>query len=220
MTLLNEIEATVNEFNRLLPYPAIDFAVHKIFQIDPGNPQERPSVLSMRMETINSLFQSGLGFLKTPIRNNLARGAFNRSYWELVELRNGDDHYELSDDRKDIIAGDYDKVLSALKSGLEDAGYTKDKHFRAFASKLLHWTFPETFPMQDKNSLKAMRLKPEGRYGSVVDFYLTLGGKLEMQMSDLKKKLEEIDQESLPEGLKASYSWIRVVDKWLWLKGK
>ena len=58
-------------------------------------------------------------------------------------------------------------------------------------------------------------------YDGVVDFYVLLAKKLEASNGlDVKQKLEELDYESLPRGLKERYGWLRVIDKWLWLGGQ
>jgi hypothetical protein len=215
MGLSREIETAVKDFNRLLPFPAVDFVLLKAFQINPENRDEREGILSMRMEAIDYLFETGLRRKKVnpKDRNVIVKSDFNQFYWELVEQRKKNGPYQLIENTKNQIKADFEHALKILES-------KTGMNFPAFTSKFLHWTFPDAFPMLDTESLRTMRLGHESDYGSVTDYYLKLADKLQMKTSDLKKQLVEIDFESLPRGLKARYSWVRVVDKWLWLRGK
>jgi hypothetical protein len=209
----DKIAYAIEHFNELLPYPAIDFAVFNVFQIHPRHNEEREAILSMRMEAVEHLFEAGLKRKKLgfELRNGIVRGDFGRSYWNLVEQLEKRGSYSLSRDTKDSIKMSFEGILETLK-------HETGKNLPAFTSKLLHWTFPNAFPMRDAESLKKMHLGGAD-YGRVTDFYLELGKELQMKMSELKKWLVAIDSESLPPGLRAPYSWVRVVDKWLWLPG-
>ncbi len=223
MCLLGTIKSTVERFNSLLPYAAGDLIVSQVFKQNPTTGEERPTLLSMRMETINSVFQGGLR-LKPTYRHGIVKGSFCQYYWQLV----GDTKaaVELSEDTKDAINGIYNRTLSEPRGALETSSYQGPrKLFPTFVSKLLHWTFPRGFPMQDNFSMNTMREVAKNNmfsftksYDSVIRFYVQLEKKLEGSNDfDVKEKLEKFDYESQPEGLKERYSWIRVIDKWLWL---
>jgi hypothetical protein len=89
------------------------------------------------MEAINSIFQAGL-YVGAEFRDGLVRCDFNRSYWELVERHKRNGLCELSEDTKCFIDSDFKSFLLALRAGLRDAGYNKEREFPSFASKLLH----------------------------------------------------------------------------------
>lgn len=128
--------------------------------------------------------------------DSLARNNFNRSYWELVERSKQEGPYEISGEKRNTIADDFKSILNTLILQTESMELNK-RNFQAFTSKLLDSTCPDAFPIRDKNSLKAMKSMGlrAAEYGGVIDYYLSLGEKLQMEMSVLKKWLVKIDQD-------------------------
>jgi hypothetical protein len=168
-------------------------------------------------------------------RHKLATGSFGTYYWNELILKHQDKLSSklLGESRYAALKTFQVKRLDEIFKSTKDAINT-NKNQAVFCSKLLHWTFPWVFPMMDKNVLKAIRKeapklgigqvkktpeKPtaESAYAAVLSFYAGLEERPKWQDG---KQLEEYDQSSQPAGLKVPNSWIRIVDKWLWLKGK
>jgi len=238
MTLLSEIKNDVATFNRHLSYVAGDSAIRYVFDREPRRERERPAILSMRLETIISLFQ-GMRYKMPPpeIRGKLSESEFGEYYWKLVE-RNTKKPYELRRDQSADIAESFTEALSKLESSLEGEGFERAKRFPAFMSKLLHWSFPRGFPIRDQQSLKTMACAARENtlglkkcsqhylsrnYIGVVDFFLLLRQQLERSAGlDVLARLEEFDytSQAVPGRLRERNTWLRVVDKWLWLRGR
>jgi len=236
MGLLKEIQKGIRLFNHLLPYAAGDFVLCKVFQRDPRNRHERPVVLSMRIEAIIFIFQAMRQKPSSKTRSNLTkRNEFSRYYWKLFEY-NKREPYEFCEDQREKITQAFNEIHSRLVKSLKVAGYHgPQRRFPTFASKLLHCSFPKAFPIRDTQSLNRMssvakrngfclsRNYLDHEYAGVVDFYLILGKKLERSYgSRVKEQLVEYDYSSqpVPESLKVRNTWLRAIDKWLWLKGQ
>ena len=217
-------------FNESVLDPAIDFAVHQVFRTSLGEDNSR--VLVTRMKAIDILFHAGLHEKDRRIKE-VAEGEFGKHYWTLVE-HDREDPFKLSDD----VAKKFGKTLSILTESLR-----KTSSYSAFVSKLLHWSFPQAFPMTDSRARNAIsRLAKNNcslreklghnwsqtlfkgkaehvrNYEGVIAFYRWLEGTLgESYLEQIRLK----DLETLPKSLRPeqAYSWLRVVDKWLWLKG-
>lgn len=211
---LESIRESIRKFNECLPYCAQDFIVDDCFHMSSRNWNHRCAILSVRVEALASLFlATGAG---VDARHRLATGSFVNYYWDLVSHN------------KDIFTS-LSKDVTTFSEMLEKVHDSIQRKEGVLVSKLLHWSFPKTFPMMDENCCTAIesknhltegaltRLDSERRYERVIDFYLRLHG---MLGPTGEQGLEEYDYESQPKGLKVQHSWLRVVDKWLWLEGR
>jgi hypothetical protein len=169
------------------------------------------------------------------VRHELASGDFARYYWETLVDGNLDKLSSLP--VYNVLRGLGEETLEQIF--LETLGALPMRRGRrinepVFCSKLLHWTFPAAFPMMDKKALTAIREEagkigmhpvPEDlreptdprAYRVVLNFYTGLEEKLKPEE---REQLEKDDFKGQPEGLKVDNSWVRVIDKWLWLRGK
>jgi len=161
----------------------------------------------------------------------LAASDFAPYYWDDL-VKNGRDR--LSGASARTLQSMKTDMVSMFTKTLEELSSVLTKNQPVFCSKLLHWTFPEAFPIMDRNVLKTigdehqeigMKPMPEHwssdrveAYKRVVDFY----SYLEDQLGPSGKgALEEADFHSQPmDPIRVRYGWLRVVDKWLWLRGK
>ena len=229
---IDRILAAVKSFNGRPLYPAIDFAVYRIFHIPlEGNPKDR--LLLARIEATEYLFQAGLrrqGITKDKIQD-LGResGEFAQYYWTLV--KDIPSTYELSARSREDILAQFRATLSRLRGQLGLADIERSSACSAFTSKLLHWTFPDAFPITDTRSRKgisqmsrdvSLPLKRSsisgcgGEYDKLLRFYLDI--RHELREERLAVVLKE-DEDDLPAGLKVRYSWLRVLDKAMWMLG-
>jgi len=237
MTLLREIKEAVSTYNRRLSYVAGDSAIRRIFDIEPRNENERPTILLMRLETTIFLFQAMTYKKPTPeIRTKLVKSEFAEYYWKLFE-HNARKPYELCREQSEDIVKRYDEALYKLEISLR-GDHGEVRRFPTFVSKLLHCGFPQGFPIRDQRSVKAMAclakdnqlsLKRSSQnylsrnYAGVVDFFLSLRRLLEKsEGNNVVARLEEFDyaSQNIARRFKVRNTWLRVIDKWLWLRGR
>ena len=102
--------------------------------------------------------------------------------------------------------------------------------YSVFFSKFLHWLAPETFPITDKNSRKILHiyydyveenLSAKDNYKKVIRAYGELIDDLENEDANILTQLVDYDYQTqiLYPSLQRTNSVLRVLDKWLWLKG-
>jgi hypothetical protein len=211
---LEDVRESIRKFNDILPYCAQDFIVRNCFDRDSDDWDERCTILSTRVEALASAFRATRA--GTPARHELASGAFGKYYWNLVDFK------------KENLRSLSEHNTPLFSEALDEVGHSINRREGVFVSKLLHWSFPCAFPMMDGRSYNTVRshsrerlpewrmARQHERYGYVVKFYVSLQDTLG---EDALMELERYDQET-QRGLKSSNTWIRVVDKWLWLEGK
>jgi hypothetical protein len=228
--LIEEIESAVKKFNACLPYRAWDYMVYRVFQDAsevPRDSSERSALLSLRIETLVLAFKvrSMVNYSADTIRHQLATENFARYYWKLIEM-DASELSDLSENNSEFVTHEFLETLGEMSRAV-------GKNSQAsFCSKLLHWTFPCAFPMIDSRVRDAVMRKyravgidslpnnwgltPVGTYSGLVDFYL----KVEEKIGE-REKLVDFDFETQPKDLmRIRNSWLRVIDKWLWLEGK
>ena len=235
--MLKEIRKHVREFNESLSFVTGDFAIRQIFQTSPRDHRQKAPVLIMRIDATAFLFQGMTYKLSSEVRDKLAKRQFGRHYWKLVALDKSNP-YRICPSQKTRLSSTFQKTVDALEDSLIEAGHEgKSRRFPTFVSKLLHVSFPNGFPIRDALSLNAMVVVAKKEsfsdyltrshlgqdYDGVIEFFLQLRRRLQKSYgNDITKELERFDYDSqrLGKDLKVRNTWLRVIDKWLWLKGK